>query len=133
MNDVAIDLRDSSRTILDSQGVVDAGAHATSSFTYTATSSGTEYLEISAGGNNPASLTGDYQVTVTDNGLASPTHLTINLIYDADALAAPQSFRDGMQAAADMLESAFDDKITINIAVGYGEFGGVHVIQPEHF
>ena len=123
LNDVAIDLRDSGRTILDSQGVVDAGPHAISTFTYTATTSGTEYLDISAGGSTPAGVTGGYQVTVTDNGLASPTHLTINLIYDADALAAPQSFRDGMQAAANMLEGAFDDKITINIAVGYTEFG----------
>ncbi len=118
-------LRDSSRTILDSQGVVDAGANAASSFTYTATSSGTVYLDISAGGNNPAGLSGDYQSTVTDNGLAPPHGLTINLIYDADALAAPQSFRDGMQAAANMLEAAFNDNIEINIAVGYGEFGGV--------
>jgi hypothetical protein len=68
LNDVAIDLRDSSRTILDGQGVVDGGVAHLSSFTYTATSSGTEYLDISAGGSNPASLAGGYQITVTDNG-----------------------------------------------------------------
>jgi RTX calcium-binding nonapeptide repeat (4 copies) len=72
LNDVAIDLRDSSRTILDSQGVVDAGENATSTFTYIATSSGTEYLDIAAGGNNPASLTGNYQITAADSGFASP-------------------------------------------------------------
>ncbi|HEY4404550.1 MAG TPA: NF038122 family metalloprotease [Xanthobacteraceae bacterium] len=125
LHDVGIDLRDSSRNILDGQGVVDAGANATSSFTYTATSSGTAYLDISAGGNNPTSLAGGYQITATDNGLAPPPGLTINLIYDANALAAPQSLRDGMQAAANMLEAAFNDNIVVNIAVGYGEFGGV--------
>jgi hypothetical protein len=46
----------------------------------------------------------------------------IDLIYDGQALAAPQSFRNGMQTAADLLQAAFDDNITINIAVGYGEF-----------
>jgi hypothetical protein len=131
LNDVAIDLRDSSRAILDRQGVVDAGANATSSFTYTATSSGTEYLDISAGGNNTAGLSGDYQITATDNGVAPPPGLTINLIYDASALAAPQSFRDGMQAAANMLEGAFNDNIEINIAVGYGEFGGVRLSRQN--
>jgi hypothetical protein len=125
LNDFAIDLGNSSRTILDSQGVVDGGTNATSTFFYTATSSGTAYLDIGAGGNNPAGLTGGYNITATDNGVAPPPGLTINLIYDASALAAPQSFRDGMQAAANMLEGAFNDNITINIAVGYGEFGGV--------
>lgn len=48
----------------------------------------------------------------------------INLIYDANALLAPQSFRDGVQAAATMLEEALTDPITINIQVGYGEYAG---------
>jgi FG-GAP-like repeat len=125
LNDVAIELMDSNRTILNSQGLVDAGANATSSFTYTATTSGTEYLAIGAGGNNPAALAGNYQIGVADNGLVLPPGMTINLIYDTNALNAPQSFRDGMQAAANILEAAFNDNITINIAVGYGEFGGV--------
>ena len=33
--------------------------------------------------------------------------LNINLIYDAQALAAPQSFRDGMEAAVLMLERTY--------------------------
>jgi len=37
-----------------------------------ATSSGTEYLDLSAGGSNPASLTGIYQITAADSGFASP-------------------------------------------------------------
>ncbi len=55
---------------------------------------------------------------------AAQTGLTINLVYDPAALAAPQSFRDGMQAAANLLQAAIADKITVNIAVGYGEFNG---------
>jgi serralysin len=49
----------------------------------------------------------------------------INLIYQG-AAAAPeqQDFRNGMQVAARILENAFDDNITINIAVGYGEING---------
>src|SRR4051812_18439737 len=50
--------------------------------------------------------------------------MNINLEYDAQALAAPQSFRDAMQTAADQLEAAFTDSITINISVGYGEYQG---------
>src|SRR5271166_3210301 len=48
--------------------------------------------------------------------------LTINLKYDANALAAPQSFRDGVQAAANVLEAAIDDPITVTIEVGYTEY-----------
>lgn len=50
--------------------------------------------------------------------------LIINLVYDSSALAAPQSFRDGMQQAAQMLEAAFSDNIAINIAVSYGQKDG---------
>jgi hypothetical protein len=46
----------------------------------------------------------------------------INLLYDSQALAAPQSFRNGMQAAANLLQAAFDNNITVNVAVGYGEY-----------
>jgi hypothetical protein len=37
----------------------------------------------------------------------------LNLVYDTAALNAPQSFRDGMQAAADMLDAHFIDNITV--------------------
>jgi VCBS repeat-containing protein len=50
--------------------------------------------------------------------------MIINLVYDAAAQAAPQSFRDGMQAAADMLDAHLVDNITVNIAVSYGTFNG---------
>ncbi len=50
--------------------------------------------------------------------------MIINLEYEQDALAAPQSFRDGMQIAADMLDAAFTDNIVVNISVGYGTYNG---------
>ena len=48
--------------------------------------------------------------------------MNINLIWDSNALAAPQSFRDGVQAAASVLEAAIDNPITVNISIGYGEY-----------
>ena len=47
--------------------------------------------------------------------------LTINLEWDANASVAPQSFRDGVHAAAEILEAAIYNPITVNIEVGYGE------------
>jgi hypothetical protein len=49
----------------------------------------------------------------------------INLEFDANALAAPQSFRDGIQAAANIIDASFVDPITINIAVGEELTAGV--------
>src|SRR4051812_15198128 len=53
--------------------------------------------------------------------------MQINLTYDAQAMTAPQSFRDGIQAAADLMGKAFIDNITLNFVVGYGENQGVAV------
>jgi hypothetical protein len=50
--------------------------------------------------------------------------LNITLNYDAQALAAVQSFRDGMEAAVLMLERHVLDDINVNISVGYGEING---------
>ena len=65
-----------------------------------------------------------FQQDLNRDGIVGIPGIHINLIYDAFALAAPQSFRDGMQAAVNILQAAFLDPITVNIAVGYGEFGG---------
>jgi len=48
--------------------------------------------------------------------------LKITLVWDADALAAPASFRAGIEQAAGILEAAIDTPITVNIQVGYGEY-----------
>src|SRR5262245_48969082 len=50
--------------------------------------------------------------------------LNLVLNFDAQALAAPQSFRDAMNAAALNLERHIQDNITVHINVGYGENSG---------
>jgi hypothetical protein len=47
----------------------------------------------------------------------------INLIWDAAALAAPASFRAGIQQAANLLQSAISDPITVNINIHYSGTG----------
>src|SRR6185437_9912311 len=44
------------------------------------------------------------------------------LDYESSALAAPQSFRDAMQTAANILDSSIYDNITVTIQVGYGDY-----------
>ena len=51
--------------------------------------------------------------------------------YDAEALAAPQSFRNGIQIAIDILDAAFSANITVKIAVGYGEKDGIPLPDPN--
>ena len=53
--------------------------------------------------------------------------MQINLIFDTQAMGAPQSFRDAIQAAANIIAADFTDNITVNIAVGYGENNGTAV------
>src|ERR1700681_644791 len=48
--------------------------------------------------------------------------LNLVLAYESSALAAPQSFRDAMQAAANILDSLIQDNITVTIQVGYGDW-----------
>ena len=50
--------------------------------------------------------------------------MSLNLIleYESSALAAPQSFRDAMQAAAKFLDSVITNNITVTIRVGYGDW-----------
>jgi hypothetical protein len=58
---------------------------------------------------------------------SSATGFSINLNYDAAALAAPASFRAGMQQAADLLAAAITDHITVNLNIHYnGTGGGAH-------
>ncbi|MCA1393342.1 hypothetical protein I6F20_30350 [Bradyrhizobium sp. IC3123] len=43
--------------------------------------------------------------------------LIINLIFDAAAMAAPASFRAGIEQAAAILSSAISDKVTLNFNI----------------
>jgi hypothetical protein len=50
--------------------------------------------------------------------------MNVVLQYESSALAAPQSFRDAMQTAANVLDAAIYNNITVSILVGYGDFDG---------
>uniref|UniRef100_UPI002916EFD5 NF038122 family metalloprotease n=1 Tax=Bradyrhizobium sp. SZCCHNS1054 TaxID=3057301 RepID=UPI002916EFD5 len=57
--------------------------------------------------------------------------LTINLIFDAAAMAAPASFRAGIQQAAAILSSVISDKITLNLHIDYSGTGGGAAAGPD--
>jgi hypothetical protein len=65
-------------------------------------------------------------VAVTSGGI------TINLVFDAAALAAPASFRAGIQQAAAIMSAAISDKITVNIKIDYSGTGGGAAAGPDH-
>jgi VCBS repeat-containing protein len=48
--------------------------------------------------------------------------LNLQLSFESSALAAPQSFRDAMQAAANILDGLILNNITVTILVGYGDW-----------
>ena len=73
------------------------------------------------GQGNPDSV-----VAVTSGGI------TINLIFDTAALAAPASFRAGIQQAVAILASAISDKITVNLKIDYSGTGGGAAAGPDH-
>jgi hypothetical protein len=74
-----------------------------------------------AGGLDPGSV-----VAVSSGGI------TINLIFDAAALAAPASFRAGIQQAVAILAAAISDKITVNLKIDYSGTGGGASAGPDH-
>src|SRR6202165_5950781 len=65
-------------------------------------------------------------VAVTSGGI------TINLLFDAAAMAAPASFRAGIQQAASILTAAISDKITVNIKIDYSGTGGGAAAGPDN-
>ena len=131
--EVAISLMNANRTVVDSQGVVDGGTGA-STITFTAPTTGTYYLDVSAGGKNAVNATGGYQITTTDNG---PGHLVINLVPDASVTAEfganyqSSAFWTGIEAAANFFATNFFDPISVTIDVGWGEIDGFAVPSGE--
>src|SRR6266566_10052993 len=57
--------------------------------------------------------------------------ITINLLFDVAAMAAPASFRAGIQQAASILTAAISDKITVNIKIDYSGTGGGAAAGPD--
>src|SRR3954464_771925 len=78
--------------------------------------------------------------TVTSSSLTDPGSIvavtsggiTINLLFDAAAMAAPASFRAGIQQAVAIMAAAISDKITINIKIDYSGTGGGAAAGPDH-
>src|SRR5258708_9291274 len=50
--------------------------------------------------------------------------MSLNLVlnYEPSALAAPKSFRDVLQTAANVLDATIKDNVTVALQVGYGDF-----------
>src|SRR5258707_2157084 len=65
-------------------------------------------------------------VSVTTGGI------TINLLFDAAAMAAPANFRDGIVQAATILAGTISDKITVNLVIDYSGTGGGAPPGPDH-
>ena len=65
-------------------------------------------------------------VAVSANGF------TINLLFDAAAMAAPASFRSGIQQAAQILASTITDHITVDLTIDYSGTGGGAAAGPDN-
>jgi hypothetical protein len=63
--------------------------------------------------------------------VTSGSGITINLLFDAAAMAAPQSFRTGIEQAAALLSAAISDKITVNVKIDYSGTGGGAAAGPD--
>ena len=79
------------------------------------------------------------QAAVSSSGAGGPGSvvaetvggLTVNLVFDAAAMAAPASFRAGIEQAAALLSSAISDKITLNLKIDYSGTGGGAAAGPD--
>jgi serralysin len=68
---------------------------------------------------------------VTPVALTAGNGITINLLFDAAAMAAPASFRAGIEQAAMILSNSITDKITVNLKIDYSGTGGGASAGPD--
>ena len=80
-----------------------------------------EAVAASSAQSGPATV-----VSMTTGGII------INLLFDAAAMAAPASFRAGIQQAASILTGAISDHITVNIKIDYSGTGGGASAGPDN-
>lgn len=83
------------------------------------------YIPASAGDTTGGSTAGSV-MSVTAGGI------TINLILDAAAQAAPASFKNGLQQAVAILAANITDQITVNIKIDYSGTGGGASAGPDN-
>ena len=122
LNDVAIDLRDTNRNILNSQGVVDGGPNGTATFTYTAAATGTVYLDVTAGGSNAANLLGFYQASFIDNGgdtILDSAATLATLSFDSTHSASTSSTFDATPTEGSVNTSVDHDWYAVNLIAGH--------------
>jgi len=79
-----------------------------------------------SGSGSGSGGTGSVVAETTGNGI------TINLIFDAAAMAAPASFRTGIEQAASILSATITNKITVNINIDYSGTGGGAAAGPDN-
>ena len=84
-----------------------------------------ESVEAQAAQNGSGG-TGSIVAETSGNGI------TINLIFDAAAMAAPASFRTGIEQAASILSATITNKITVNINIDYSGTGGGAAAGPDN-
>ena len=92
-------------------------------------------------GNGPIEISGTpaptSEAVLSSSAQSGPTSIVamtsggivVNLLFDAAAMAAPASFRAGIQQAASILSAAISDKITVNIKVDYSGTGAATDFQ----
>jgi hypothetical protein len=124
------DLQDSSDGYLYTAGAefypgpLPPGGHDGDSLMGTPVTMSETFISIAAAstaGASPNSI-----VAVTSGGI------TINLLFDAAAMAAPASFRAGIQQAVSLLAAAISDPITVNIKIDYSGTGGGAAAGPDN-
>lgn len=71
-----------------------------------------------------ASVSGSYLVTGTSG-------FSVNLVWDAAAMAAPAAFRTGIEQAAQLLANELTDRITVNVNIDYSGTGGGAGAGPD--
>jgi len=57
--------------------------------------------------------------------------MNINISFDSSVQSAPAGFQSAVLAAAQIIDAALTDNITINIAVGYGEINGTTLTKQN--
>jgi hypothetical protein len=81
----------------------------------------------------PATSSGSTTDTSTPGSLVAVTSggITVSLLFDAAAMAAPASFRSGIQQAVAILAANITDKITVNIKIDCSGTGGGAAAGPD--
>ncbi|MCG2643575.1 MULTISPECIES: NF038122 family metalloprotease [Bradyrhizobium] len=94
-------------------------------YTVTGRSIAGSYIPVSSGSSSSSGSVSGSSMSVSSGGI------TINLILDAAAQAAPASFKSGLQQAVAIMAANITDKITVNINIDYSGTGGGAAAGPD--